>query len=70
MKNTYGEYAVEADETANLRFESVLTWKHGNHIDVEQVRSSKNFYYERPYAVTGSIQLAGPEQKPKGIWYG
>ena len=32
------------------------------------MRLSKNFYYERPYAVTGGIQLAGPEQEPKGIW--
>jgi len=32
------------------------------------VRLSKNSFYERPYAVTGGIQLAGPEQKPKGIY--
>jgi len=33
---------------------------------VGQVRLSKNFYYERPYTVTGGIKLAGPEQEPKG----
>ncbi len=33
-----------------------------------QVRLSKNVYYERPYTVTGGIQLAGPEQEPKGIY--
>ncbi len=33
-----------------------------------QVRLSKNVYYERPYTVIGGIQLAGPEQEPKGIY--
>ena len=32
------------------------------------VRTSKNFYYERPCIVTGDTKLAGPEQEPKGIY--
>ena len=43
-------------------------WKHVAHRVSGQVRLSKNSYYERPYTVTGGIQLAGPEQEPKGIY--
>lgn len=34
---------------------------------VGQVWWSKTFFYKTPYAVTGGVQLAGPEQAPKGI---
>ena len=33
-----------------------------------QVWWSKSFYYETPYAVTGGVELAGPEQAPTGIY--
>lgn len=56
-----------ADKPANERDYKEARQKCLGHNDVLQVRRSKHVCHERPYAVTGGIQLAGPEQAPKDI---